>query len=150
MNMKWIDSLSNPEILRIVRFIFVGGASFLLSTGIYASLSRWLWVGGNHSVENVIAITITALFNYSAHRTWTFRSSGKHRDHLWRYLFVMISAMAIQAGLFWLGHDVLGVYDFALIIILAGVVPIYTYVMHRWFTFPTLTDVPCDGNATSS
>ncbi len=123
------------EIERLARFVIIGGLSFLMSAGLYALFSRWLWVQGNRTAENFLSVSITAIFNYLAHRSWTFRSQGQHRDQMWRYIIVTVSATLLQSGLFWLGHVYFGWYDFIVILLVAAVIPLFTYAMHRVFTF---------------
>ena len=123
------------EAERLVRFVIIGGLSFLMYVGFYALLSRRLWVTGNRSLENFLAICLTSIFNYLAHRAWTFQSRGAHFDQMWRYGVVAVSATLLQSGLFWLGHAYLGWYDFVVILIVAVLIPLYTYLMHRVFTF---------------
>lgn len=123
------------EIERLIRFIIIGGLSFLMYFGLYALISRWLWITGNRSLQNFLAVCITSIFNYLAHRAWTFRSQGNHLDQMWRYLMVAVSATLLQSGLFWLGHVYLGWYDFIVVVVVAVLVPFYTYLLHRVFTF---------------
>ncbi len=125
------------EASRLIRFGVIGGVSFALFALLYAALSRWLWTSGNRTLENFLATIIASTFNYLAHRTWTFKvgGEGRHLKHIGRYLFVVGTAMGIQLFFFWLGHEVFHFFDFAVAIALQGFIPIYTYLMHRFFTF---------------
>lgn len=124
------------EIKRLFRFGVVGALSFALFAGLYALLSRVLWTSGNRTLENFLATLVTAVFNFWAHRRITFEAHA-HSSHrqLVRYLIVMFSAMALQSGLFWLGHAVFGLYDFLVIVAVAVLIPLYTYLLHKFFTF---------------
>lgn len=140
-----IDKLTpsvRSEAGQIVRFVIIGGLSFLIYAATYALFSRVVWTGGNRTVESFLATLISAMFNYVTHRSWTFRSRGKHGQQLWRYVVTVASATAIQTGLFWLGHEVFGIYDFLLVVSISALMPCYTYVMHRLFTFGPGTAAP--------
>ncbi len=123
------------EAGQIFRFIIIGGLSFLIYAAMYALLSRVLWTDGNRTLQSFISTVVSALFNYFAHHSWTFRSSGSHGKQLWRYVVTVASASLIQTGLFWIGHEVLHIYDFILIFTISALMPCYTYVMHKLFTF---------------
>lgn len=131
---RLIDAL-REEWRKLVKFLIIGGLSFLLYAGIYAAISRWLWPAGNRTVENFLSICLASVFNFVAHRSWTFRSKGSHGKQIPRYLIVMATAMGLQTFLFWVGHAVLHYYDFIVIVVVGGLVPLYTYGMHRWFVF---------------
>lgn len=124
------------ERKKIFLFFIVGGLSFGIWFLIYYFLSRHIWVSGNHTLENFIAVIISAGFNFFAHRHWTFEAhEHKHTKQLPRYFLVLGSAMGFQAFLFWLGHEFFGFYDFAVVVVVTGLVAIYTYISHRFFTF---------------
>jgi len=124
------------ECRRLIRFGIIGFLSWLLYAGGYALLSRILWINGNHTLESFLATCVSAVFNFIAHRQWTFRAHAtNHVDQLWRYVAVLVSAMLFQSGLFWFGHEYLHVYDFAVAFVSAGISAFYTYAMHRFFTF---------------
>jgi putative flippase GtrA len=123
------------EAGQIFRFIIIGGLSFLIYAAMYALLSRVVWTAGNRTVESFISTVVSALFNYVTHRSWTFRSRGSHGRQVWRYVLTVGSASLIQTGLFWLGHEIFHIYDFILIFTISALMPCYTYVMHKLFTF---------------
>ncbi|MDO8618040.1 MAG: GtrA family protein [Candidatus Uhrbacteria bacterium] len=124
------------ECRKVIRFGIIGFSSWLLYAGGYALLSRILWIDGNRTLENFLATCVSAVFNFFAHRHWTFQSHAmSHAKQFWRYLAVLASAMLFQAGLFWFGHEYLHWYDFAVVFLSAGISAFYTYVMHRFYTF---------------
>ena len=133
--MKRLMDFLEQEWRKLVKFVIIGGLSFLLYAGIYAAISRWVWPTGNRSVENFLAICLASVFNFTAHRGWTFRSNGSRGKQIPRYLVVMFTAMGLQTFLFWFGHEVLHYYDFLVVFVVGAMVPLYTYGMHRWFVF---------------
>jgi putative flippase GtrA len=133
MKISW--SLLWHEFQRLVRFGIIGVLSFVLYFFVYAALSRWLWTHGNRTVENVLAICVASVFNFLGHGRWTFRSEARHHTQIIRYSLVVGTAIALQSLLFWIGHEFLHLYDFAVAFIVAVIVAFYTYLMHRGYTF---------------
>lgn len=123
------------EVERLVRFFIIGGLSFLLNAGLYTFISRVLWTNGNRSLENFLATSVTSVLNYLAHRGWTFQSQGAHVRQATRYVIVALSAIGLQSGLFWIGYHLLGWHDLLVIFIVAVLIPFYTYLVHKFFTF---------------
>lgn len=120
---------------RVVRFLFIGGVSFLFNYSVYYLISRILWPAGNRTLENFLAVAMTSILNYLAHRQWTFRSRGRHRTQLVRYIAVALSAVLIQSVLFWVGYHLLQANDLIVILVVAIMIPFYTYLAHKFFTF---------------
>ncbi len=123
------------EYERIARFIIIGGLSFMFNYILYVAISRWLWKQGDRTLENFIATSFTCIVNYLAHRAWTFRSQGSHGTQAVRYVMVAVSAIALQSFLFWIGYHVLGGHDLVVIFVVAILIPFYTYLAHKLFTF---------------
>lgn len=123
------------EVERIFRFVFIGGLSFVFNAGLYALISRVLWPAGNRTLENFLATALTSILNYLAHRAWTFRSQGAHSKQVVRYTVVAISAIILQSFLFWVGYRLLHLHDFVVIFVVAMLIPFYTYLAHKLFTF---------------
>lgn len=123
------------ELERITRFIIIGGASFVFNYLLYAVISRLLWPQGNRTLENFIATSITCVLNYLGHRAWTFRSQGAHSVEATRYIMVAMSGIALQSFLFWIGYRWLGLHDLLVLFFVAIIIPFYTYLAHKFFTF---------------
>jgi putative flippase GtrA len=131
-------SFAKREARTITKFILVGGASFLVYFGAYALQSRVLFpdaTDGARVVMNLVATCISVLFNYVAHRFWTYGAKESSVRQIAWYAFVVASVTVLQSFLFWLGHVVLGIYDFFVIVVVAGLCACYTFLMHKYFTF---------------
>ena len=123
------------EFGRLVRFGIIGILSWFLYFLIYTVLSRFLWRAGNRNVDNFIAVCLASIFNFFAHRQWTFQTKTRHIRQLIRYLLVMAGATLLEVFLFWFGHSFLHIYDLFVVIIAAGIVALFTYGFHRFYTF---------------
>jgi len=117
------------------RFLIVGGLSTVINFGLYALFSRLLFPQGNKVAESTIAFLISVLFNFAAHRAWTYRSQQIDVPQLVRYALVLGTASGIQALLFWLGHERLGYYDFGVLVVVTGLTALFTFFAHKFYTF---------------
>ena len=130
------------EFWQLFRFCIVGGLSFALYAGLYALFSRVLFVDVNRTILNFCANVLAAIPNFLAHQKFTYKAKesaglGFNSDiaHLQKYSMVLLSGMALNSAGFWIGHERLYIDDKIVVIVMALVVPIYTYIMHRQFTF---------------
>jgi len=120
---------------RFLRFGIVGLCSLGATTSGYALLSRWLWPTGSRTVEYVLVTVVVSWLNYESNRLFTFQAGPRSVKTMYRFILVMGIAIACNAVLFWIGHEVLGLYDLAVILLNAFVVAVVTYSLHRLFTF---------------
>ena len=117
------------------RFLIVGGLSTLINLGLYALFSRVIFPEGNKVLESTTAFLLSVLFNFAAHRAWTYRSRHIDVVQLIRYALVVGAASLLQTALFWLGHERLGLYDFAVIVVATGFTAVFTFFAHKFYTF---------------
>lgn len=128
--------LARTEGKGVIKFLIVGGLSFLIYAGMYALLTRVVFPEGNRTLMNFLSICSSAGFNFFAHRAWTYQATqGKHADQIWKYVTVVITATLLQTFLFWVSVEQMGIYDGFVLIPIAGICAVYTYFAHRLFTF---------------
>lgn len=126
------------ELVQLLRFVFVGTVTVMCYLALYALLSRVWWPTGARWIQNGIATGIVAVLNYLGHRSWTFRSRASLARSGARYMAVLTSASCLQVFLFWLGHTVFHVHDLLVALIVPVIIPFYTFLMHRLYTFRSL------------
>lgn len=136
------------EFLQLIRFVVVGGLSFALYAGGYGLFTRILWPDVDRNWMNLFATSIAAVFNFFAHQRFTYQAGKTHRGHIGKYLFVLGTGTGLNALGFWMGHTRLGIDDRIVIVCMAMTVPIYTYIMHRQFTFKKT--LPCKTEGVSA
>jgi putative flippase GtrA len=120
----------------IIKFLIVGGLSFLIYAGMYALLTRIVFPEANRTLMSFLSVCSSAGFNFFAHRGWTYQATqARHVDQVWKYLAVVISATMLQTFLFWLAVDFVGIFDGYVLVPVAGICAVYTYFTHRLFTF---------------
>ncbi|MFH1077782.1 MAG: GtrA family protein [Patescibacteria group bacterium] len=132
---SWAISLLRKEWATISRFVLVGGSTVLLKIGLYTLLSRYVWVEGPNTIENVMALVTAQVYNYFSNRYWTFGHQEPAPGSLKRYLTVFAFGAAADASLFYVGHEIFKVYDLIVIVFVTGLVSMFTFVTHRLFTF---------------
>ena len=120
---------------RLIKFLVVGGVSFSIYFAVYFLMSRFLFPEGNKTLLNFLAICISTIFNFLAHRTWTYEARERSLAQIVRYMFVVGSVAMLQTLLFWIGYEVLHAHDLVVTFIVAGVCAMCSFVSHRYFTF---------------
>ncbi|MDD5725941.1 MAG: GtrA family protein [Patescibacteria group bacterium] len=123
------------EVYKLARFVVVGASTFLLQTALYFIFSRWLFTHVPHTVSYILALVYSLAYNYSLNRLWTFGDQSSAKGSAWRYSVVAVTASAICAVLFWIGHDLLHFYDLYVVVMVNLLIPFYTFVAHRLYTF---------------
>jgi putative flippase GtrA len=119
--------------MQLARFVLVG----LVTNAVYLAvlalcqyvLGTVLWLGA------ALAYVVSAVFNYMAHRQFTFRSGAGHLDALPRYAAVQGVGLAINSGMLAVLVTRLG-WNFALVQVLALIaVTTWSYVAQRIWVF---------------
>ncbi|MCK9361055.1 GtrA family protein [Patescibacteria group bacterium] len=131
-------AFAKREAKTIIKFVVVGGTSFIVYIGAYTLQSRFLFPGAPDEarvIMNVAASCLSVLFNYLAHRFWTYRAKETNIQQIAWYAFVAGSVTFLQTFLFWIGHVVLGLFDYLVILLVGMICACYTFLMHRYFTF---------------
>jgi putative flippase GtrA len=128
-------SMVKREWKTVIRFGLVGGSSFLVKAGMYALLSRVIWNDGPRSIQNIIALGIAMVYNYTLHRFWTFTTHQPMNGSAQRYVMVVVTAAVLDAAFFYVGHDILHIYDFLVLVLGALTGALFTFSAHRLFTF---------------
>lgn len=139
---RHVSSFARREGKTLLKFVVVGGASFLVYIGAYTFQSRTLFPGASDEARvfmNMAATCFSVLFNYTAHRFWTYQAKQTSVRQIAWYLFVATSVTFLQSFLFWTGHVLLGIYDYLVILMVGVICALYTFLMHRYFTFRVRT-----------
>ncbi|MBU0540072.1 GtrA family protein [Patescibacteria group bacterium] len=119
----------------LIRYVLVGSSSFGVKVGVYALLSRVLWPQGALYIENIIALILAMIYNYTLHRFWTFNHQKPAAGSAGRYIGVVLLGSALDASLFYVGNEMLKIYDFAVLVFNSAFTAFLSFMMHRFFTF---------------
>ena len=123
------------EALKIIKFFIVGFTSFLIQTAIYYVFTRMLFTQIPAIASYMLAIAITAIQNYSLHRTWTFKDQKMAQGTARRFINVLIFGYCLNSMFFYVFHHILHFYDLLVMITAGFLYPLYTFVAHRVYTF---------------
>ncbi|MDD5438207.1 MAG: GtrA family protein [Patescibacteria group bacterium] len=123
------------EIPKLTKFVIVGSTTFLLQTFLYYVFSRWLVSYLPRTMTYFLAVVYSLVYNYSLNRAWTFNRHAAAKGSVKRYAVVAVVASVISSILFWIGHDWLHFYDLYVVVGVNLLVPLYTFVAHRQYTF---------------
>ena len=135
MNLMRLRELLRAEFPRIIRFGFVGVALLVASIGLYALISRVIWPDGPKTVEYAFVTVVMTWINYEVNGRFTFRFAGRGVRSMARFAAVAVAALGINNVVFWIGHDILHILDFWVIIVGGFIVAAFTFTSHRLFTF---------------
>lgn len=123
------------EKLMLTKYVLVGGSSFGVKVGVYALLSRVLWPQGALYIENIAALIIAMIYNYTLHRFWTFNHQKPAAGSAGRYIGVVLLGSALDASLFYIGNEIFKIYDFFVLVFNSGFTAFLSFLLHRFFTF---------------
>lgn len=139
-NVTW-DMLWS-EVWNLFKFGVVGSSSLGINAGVYALLSRVMWTEGDRTLESIISVSVSAVYNFTLHRAWTFKARGFNARMVARYVGVVVAGSALTGALFYIGHEILRIYDFFVLVGSALLVASVSYFTHRLYTFHPRHDAP--------
>jgi putative flippase GtrA len=95
-----------PFIKQVIKFCIVGGSAAVINFSFYYSLINFLdwW----YVIASVIGFGVSAVFNFTANKLWTFRNKESGTDALaqgGKFLLVMVGGLLINAGIIYLLVD---------------------------------------------
>ncbi len=146
---RGLDKLRDPkwlrkEFWRLFKYGIVGLMSFGIFIGVYALFSRVIWPSANKTLLDGIALTVSAVINFTLHRVWTFEAGSHSAAMVTRYLISVVGSSILQAALFHVGNGVLGFNDFAVQVSLVPIIAAISYVINRQFTFNRRFEKTCE------
>ena len=107
----------------------------MIHAGLYHLFSRILFIEGSRTAEYTGALLIAAVYNFTLHRLWTFQLNYYSHAMLLRYITVVLTSMASQSVVFYIGHEVFGIYDYYVFVIATVFAAGIQYLGHRFVTF---------------
>ncbi|MCR4278634.1 MAG: GtrA family protein [bacterium] len=119
----------------LLKYLFVGGSSFFVKIGSYTIFSRFLQPQGVREIQNIEAIAVAVIYNYTLHRLWTFRGKKPAPGSTIRYATVVGISVFLDAGLFFVFHSIFKIYDAVTIVVVGVIMALYGFLSHTFFTF---------------
>ena len=115
---------------KIVRYGFIGGISTL--THISIAFSYLHFIADSIVFSNIFGFTGSFLFSYAVQSRYVF----EHKISLvkaWRYLLVQITALILSILL----AKYIPLNNYLRIIVIAFILPVITFFIHKMWTFST-------------
>ncbi|OGY50235.1 MAG: hypothetical protein A3J65_04360 [Candidatus Buchananbacteria bacterium RIFCSPHIGHO2_02_FULL_45_11b] len=125
-----------PSLKQFIKFCLVGGTSAAIHFSILFTFTEWLkfW----YLISSVIGFLVSATFNFSANKFWTFRNYGNGREafnQFLRYAIVIVSGLIINTLIIYILTDFAG-FDYRLSWVFAtGAVTFWNFGFNRLWTF---------------
>ena len=88
---------NNKKLFQFLRYLLVGGFSFLLEYGLFYVL--WQIFSVHYLLANSIVYGSVSLINFLLNRTWTFNSSGQLKRQLFLYVSLVVFNFFASNGL---------------------------------------------------
>ena len=125
-----------PFLKQFVKFCLVGGGSAIFSFSIYYSFTEWLEFWYVYSA--VCSFLISAIFNFTVNKLWTFRNNEKGKqvvNQIVKFGVVMAAGLIINTSIIytlteWAGFDYRISWVFA-----TGAVAFWSFGFNRLWTF---------------
>ena len=133
--MNLLQLHQNPEVWRIIRYLFVGGWNTLFGTGLFALL-YWLWGTEQNYLFIAVPVTIAAVTNAFLCYKWiVFRTRGNYlREYLKCWTVYGSSSLISMAGMV-LFVEEFGMEPVPANILMTVLCVIWSYLGHRFFSF---------------
>lgn len=116
------------------RFTIVGVAATLIHMFVTVLLVDFVgW--RNATAATVIAFLCALVVSYFGQYRWTFRARENHGRYVWKFVFVAVGGLGLNAGMMYVGTSI---FHLNYLIPLAAIVlsvPALTFVLNRYWTF---------------
>ncbi len=127
-------------IIQAIKYATVGVSNTLIDAAAYFALTRWLWLGSLPVLAKGIAYAIGMVNSFYWNRNWTFKSKGTiYRVPTWKaaFLFTLthIAALGINAGVMFLGLEVLALSEILSLILATGAAFGWNFILNKLVVF---------------
>ena len=89
------------------------------------------------TLSTSLGFCVGTAFNYLLQYYWTYSASGDHRMVFLFYISVTLSMLCVNALLFWIQVELIGIHYLLAQIMATGVVMLLNYVINTKYTFST-------------
>jgi len=125
-----------PTLKQFLKFCIVGASSAVINFSILFIFTRF--VGVWYIYSSVLAYLLSAVFNFSANKFWTFRNKEGGKmifDQTIKFLIVMVTGLLINTAILFALTEIQG-FDYRVSWVFAtGVVAVWNYSFNRFWTF---------------
>lgn len=119
--------------IQILKFVTVGGTSFIIDFCILYSLTEFAhW---HYLLSATLAFIVAGMYNYHLNRNWTFKADGSQKKQLPAFLLTGGIALLLNNFILYASVDLLGVWYIYGKIIATALVTIWNFFINKYFTF---------------
>jgi len=131
--MRFIFHFVRNNKITILRYGTIGALSTVIDFTFYIIFTDVFYI--YYILAAVLSFIIAATFNFSFNRRWTFQSNGQKRKQLPIFLIVMVSGVALNAGLIAFFVELFDLWDILAKVIATGVVTGWNFLGNKYITF---------------
>jgi putative flippase GtrA len=131
--MKRIITYPWRHRIQILKFLAVGGSSFVIDFCILYSLTEFAhW---HYLLSATLAFLVAAMYNYTLNRNWTFKTNGSQKKQLPAFLLTGGTALLLNNLILFVSVDTFGLWYIYGKIIATAVVTFWNFFINKYFTF---------------
>ncbi len=125
------------SVVTLVRqFINFTGVGFIPAIGHYGLLITLVQIASVPAVPaSAAGALLGALINYTLNYHFTFRSSKRHREAVVKFAAIAVIGLLLNTGFMWVGVELIGAHYLLSQIVTTGLVAIWNFSGHRYWTF---------------
>ncbi|MDJ0896183.1 MAG: GtrA family protein [Alphaproteobacteria bacterium] len=120
-----------------------GGAAVATHLAVLGVLVEW--AGTDKTAASTAGFLCAIPINYLLQHRFVFACEGAHRVFFWRYLLVTLIALGLNAILFRIGIDLLGVHYLVTQVFVIAFVVSFNFLVNWKFTFAALEEPRSSG-----
>lgn len=130
---------SNNSLYQFILFGLIGGTGLLVNLGLYTFFVL-TFLQGHEMIANVLAVSLTILFNWIGNKVLTFKNSDK-KAHIEALQFFVSSAIALPLNIacLYISRDILGYKDLISgnisLIVATGIGMVVKFLLYKFWVF---------------
>lgn len=125
-----------PWIGQGLRFAIVGALNTAIDLGVYLALTRLLpFFASSLPSAKLISYGAGLLNSYYCHRQWTFRRIPIAGSSFLRFLLSSLGGWGINAGICWIGSDLLRLSEAFSLVGATGSALIVNFLVSKYYVF---------------
>lgn len=127
---KFLEALKQKGL----HFLLVGIWNTVFSIGLYTAAV--IWLGQRHYLWLSLIIGFIAVVQaYLCHKFFVFKTQGHYLTEFVKFYTVYLVSAPIGLGLMYICVDILQISAVYANILVTGVITIFSFIGHNWFSF---------------
>ena len=131
--MKQVITYPWRHRIQILKFLTVGGSSFIIDFIILYSLTEYAHF--HYLISATLAFIIASIYNYTLNRNWTFKADGNQKKQFPVFFIMGAIGLFIKNSILYWSVDILNMWYIYGKIIATAVVTFWNFFVNKYFTF---------------